>query len=66
MKEISHKGGLCIYKFLLCQETYCSGCYIHNQALSISNEASDTYVPSQLFGKNIKKLPALYQLQVAK
>ena len=24
-----HKGGLCIHKMMMCQEGYCSECYIH-------------------------------------
>jgi len=29
MLQEYHKGGLCVHKMLLCQEGYCSECYIH-------------------------------------
>ncbi len=33
-----HKGGLCIHRFQLCQEGFCSECIIHHDILRARNE----------------------------
>ncbi|QNT76935.1 hypothetical protein [Dehalogenimonas etheniformans] len=33
MQVENHKGCVCLYQFQICQEGFCSDCYIHQSAI---------------------------------
>lgn len=55
-----HKGQLCIHKFMLCQEGFCSECSIHYQYKQYK-----TPVEEELNPKNLVKAKRKEQLVIS-